>query len=333
MKLLHWTVFIDLLGYRDLNGDVQDIESAKELIDFMNSNKQIFEDQTKNEQIKEMYEKSSYNLYEHYEISFAFISDSLIISYTPNLDKDFAEEVALMHSANSLLIILQRLRFLIYKCAHEKKIFLRGGISNDYSYIHGNFAVGKGVGSAYIAETQAKYPRVILAEDVASNTKLMDAIDSLSKRMYNVSLIKDDGKKYLDFNCFGRITLDAKSNNEFVIKKATSNPKSYRESILHELGVLKGYKDAIEFQIRKALVLKDSMDTDEIKLYNSLKDKYIWLSNYHNESCISFYNLQIALPGSFISKDLSAFQIFKDVSRVILRAKEHCIDDELLQQL
>jgi len=81
------------------------------------------------------------------------------------------------------------------------------------------------------------------------------------------------------------------------------------------------------------LVLKDSMDTDEIKLYNSLKDKYIWLSNYHNESCISFYNLQIALPGSFISKDLSAFQIFKDVSRVILRAKEHCIDDELLQQL
>jgi len=332
MKLLYWTVFIDLLGYRDLNGKVQDIESAKELMDFMNSNKQIFEDQTKNEQVKKMYEKSSYNLYEHYEISFAFISDSLIISYTPNLEKDFSEEIALMHSANSLLIILQRLRLLMYKCAHERKIFLRGGISNDYSYIHGNFAVGKGVGSAYIAETQAKYPRVILAEDVASNTKLMDAIDSLSKRMYNVSLIKDDGKKYLDFNCFGRITLDAKSNNDVVIKKATSNPNDYKKNILHELGVLKGYKDAIEFQIRKALVLKDSMVPDDIKLYDSLKEKYIWLSKYHNESCISFYDLQIALPGSFISKNPEAFKIFKDISGIISRTKELCIDDNLLQQ-
>lgn len=333
MKLLHWTVFIDLLGYRDLNGDVQDIESAKELIDFMNSNKQIFEEQTKNEQIKKMYEKSSYNLYEHYEISFAFISDSVIISYTPNLDKDFSEEIALSHSANSLLIILQRLRLLIYKCAHEKKIFLRGGISNDYSYIHGNFAVGKGVGSAYIAETQAKYPRVILAEDVSNNTKLMDAVHNLSNRMYNISLIKDDGKKYLDFNCFGRITLDAKSNNEFVVKKATSNPMNYKESIIHELGVLKGYKDAIEFQVRKALLLKDSTDPEDIKLYNSLKDKYIWLTNYHNESCISFSDLKIALPGSFISNNPSAFQIFKDVSIIISRAQELCIDEKLLQQL
>lgn len=333
MKLLHWTVFVDLLGYQELNGGVKSLEDAKDLIEFMNSNKQIFNDQTQNVQLRKQYENSSYNLYEHYEISFAFISDSLIISYTPNLDKDFPEEIALRHSANSLLIILQRLRLLIYKCAREKNIFLRGGISNDYSYIHENFAVGKGVGSAYKAETLAKYPRVILAEDVTANTKLMKAIDDLSKIMYNIDLIKDDGQKYLDFNCFGRITLDAKSNNPFVIKTAISDPEKYKENVLHEGGMLRAYKDAIEFQIRKALMLKESKDNEEQKLYKSLREKYLWLSNYHDKSCEEFSKLVIAIPKPIAYQNPKTLQIVHFLLQVIPAIVTVKIDEQLLSAL
>lgn len=335
MKLLHWTVFLDLLGYRELNGDVVNEEKAQELLEFMNSNKEVFEKQNNNPDMKKHYSQSSYNLYEHYTISFAFISDSLIVSYTPNLDKDFDEDIALRHSANSLLIILQRLRLLIYKCALEKKIFLRGGISNDYSYIKGNFAVGKGVGSAYKAETQAKYPRVILAEDVVKNEKLMKSIDLLSDMMYSVSFIKDDGDgvKYLDFNTFGRITLDAKSGNPYVIRNAINNPENYAETINSEGGMLRAYKEAIEFQIKKALVLKDSTLSEEQRLYKSLKEKYLWLSNYHNNSCEEFSKLSIAIPKSVAKPNPRTYGLCLFLLRLIPAILEFKIDESLLKDL
>lgn len=301
----------------------------------MNSNKEIFENQNNNPDIEEYYSKSSYNLYEHYTITFAFISDSLIVSYTPNLNKDFNEDTALRHSANSLLIILQRLRLLIYKCALEKKIFLRGGISNDYFYINGNFAVGKGVGSAYIAEIQAKYPRVILADDVVKNKKLMRSIDLLSKMMYNVSFIKDDGDgvKYLDFNTFGRISLDAKSGNPYVIKNAVSDPENYLETIQCEGGMLRAYKEAIEFQIKKALILKNATLVEEQRLYKSLKEKYLWLSNYHNNSCEEFSKLTIAIPKSVAESNPKVKFLCLFLRRLVHDILIFKIDENLLKDL
>ncbi|WP_312333206.1 hypothetical protein [Acinetobacter variabilis] len=332
MKLLHWTLFVDLLGYRDINGDVNNLEKAEELIDFMKSNVEVFDKQNNNPELKEYYAKSSFDLYKHYDISFAFISDSLIVSYTPNLELDFDEKVALSHSSNMLLILLQRLRAFIYKCVLEKQIFLRGGISNHFSYIGGAFAVGKGVGSAYVAENQAKYPRVILAEDVVQNTELMKAIEWLSQLMYKADLIvNDNGTRYLDFNKFGIASLDARSENKFVIQNACSNPSKYKETIQMEGGYLKVTKEAIEFQIKKALTLKGSPDKN--KLYESLKDKYIWLSEYHNRSCIDFSDLKIAIPGREIMKNPATFQIFQELSRMIPMIKNFCIDEALLQQL
>lgn len=335
MKLLHWTLFVDLLGYQEINGEVNDLQTAKQLIEFMKSNVEIFERQNNDSKLKAYYAKSNFDLFSHYEISFAFISDSLIVSYSPNLELDFDEKVALSHSSNMLLILLQRLRSFIYKCILEKKMFLRGGISNHYSYIDGTFAVGKGVGAAYVAEAyQAKYPRVILADDVVQNTKLMKSINWLSNTMYNTSLIVDDnGTNYLDFNRFGRASVDADSNNPFVVKNACANHILYKENIDLEGGYLRVYKEAIEFQITKALLLKDSTDNQTQKLYNSLRDKYIWLSNYHNRSCMDFSNIKIALPGSFITKNPEAFRTFSELSRMIPEVTKFCINQNLLNQL
>ncbi len=37
-KLLQWTIFIDMLGYRDINGKIDCDEKAEDFIKFMNSN-------------------------------------------------------------------------------------------------------------------------------------------------------------------------------------------------------------------------------------------------------------------------------------------------------
>ena len=335
LKLLHWTLFVDLLGYRDINGDVDNLEKANELIEFMKSNVELFKNQNDNIKLREHYSQSSFDIFSHYDISFAFISDSLIVSYSPNLELDFPENIALSHSANMLLIILQRLRSLIYKCVLEKKIFLRGGISNYYSYIDGTFAVGKGVGASYIAEAKkAIYPRVVLADDVVKNNKLMEAISWLSQLMYKADLIVDDnGTKYLDFNKFGVVTLDVRSKNKFVIKNAISNPEAYKENIFHEGGMLKVYKEAIEFQIKQALLIKDSMDPEEQKLYKSLREKYIWLSNYHDNSCEYFSNLIIAIPKPIAYANPKTLAIAKLLLESIPVVVAFKIDSELLDSL
>ncbi len=335
MKLLHWTLFVDLLGYRDINGDVDNLEKAKELIEFMKSNVELFKNQNDSIKLREQYSQSNFDIFSHYDISFAFISDSLIVSYTPNLESDFPEHIALSHSANMLLIILQRLISLIYKCVLEKKIFLRGGISNHYSYIDGTFAVGKGVGAAYLAESKkAIYPRVVLADDVVENTKLMKAISWLSNLMYETDLIVDDnGTRYLDFNRFGVVTLDARSQNKFVIQNAITDPEAYKESIFHQGGILKVYKEAIEFQINKALEIKESMDPEEQKLYKSLREKYIWLSNYHNNSCEHFSKLIIAIPKPVAYSNPKTLEIVKILLETIPAIVAFKIDSNLLDSL
>ena len=80
MKLLHWTLFVDLLGYRDINGDVDNLEKAKELIEFMKSNVELFKNQNDSIKLREQYSQSNFDIFSHYDISFAFISDSLIVS-------------------------------------------------------------------------------------------------------------------------------------------------------------------------------------------------------------------------------------------------------------
>ncbi|WP_158527192.1 hypothetical protein [Pelagibaculum spongiae] len=39
MKLVQWTLFIDMLGYRDINGAINSEAKAKEFIAFMEENK------------------------------------------------------------------------------------------------------------------------------------------------------------------------------------------------------------------------------------------------------------------------------------------------------
>ncbi len=127
MKLLQWTLFIDMLGYRDINGSINSEEVAKEFVSFMEENKALFDFQNHDYFVERYKSYSQFNLYEFYEVKHAFVSDSLIITFYPkevellvDVDKMY------MHSANALFIITMRLQAFIYNCFSQKGVFLRG---------------------------------------------------------------------------------------------------------------------------------------------------------------------------------------------------------------
>ncbi|TOK53284.1 hypothetical protein, partial [Vibrio parahaemolyticus] len=77
MKLLQWTLFIDMLGYRDINGSINSEEAAKEFVSFMEENKALFDFQNHDYFVERYKSYSQFNLYEFYEVKHAFVSDSL----------------------------------------------------------------------------------------------------------------------------------------------------------------------------------------------------------------------------------------------------------------
>lgn len=62
MQLTQWTLFIDMLGYREINGSINSEEKAKEFIEFMETNKKIFE-YSDSDEIRERYKKIRHSIY------------------------------------------------------------------------------------------------------------------------------------------------------------------------------------------------------------------------------------------------------------------------------
>lgn len=128
MKLTQWTLFIDMLGYRDINGAIDSDDKAEEFVSFMQANREIFS-ATDSQSVRDQYAKNNgFDLYKYYEISSCFVSDSLIITYKPKEVDDLDnEDLAFMHSANALFIIAMRLQAFTFHCYSEKGCFFEAG--------------------------------------------------------------------------------------------------------------------------------------------------------------------------------------------------------------
>jgi len=296
MKLLQWTLFIDMLGYKNINGSIDNKEKALDLINFMKENSGIFQNQDSLEKRK-FYENEEFNLYEFYEPKYCFVSDSLIISFEPkeiNRKEKFKNEF-IRHTANVGIIIMMRLVAFIFKCFQEKSIFLRGGISNKFSYIDGSIAVGEGVGAAYDGECSAIYPKIIFCEDVVSNTQLMKEIKFLSKTMYaddNLFTL-DQEHHFLDYLKMSRVVIDVRSPS---IKAHLAKQKLFSvptPNIKNCQNIFKRHKEAIikniqEVNCQKELALKKYTGTeliDKNEKIDKILLKYNWLKDYHNREC------------------------------------------------
>lgn len=274
-KLLPWTIFIDMLGYRNINGEINNEDSAKELIDFMISNNSVFSVQD-NDEMKNEYKGDIFDLYKYYDIKVLFVSDSLVISYRPNeVDEIIPEHYYWMHSANTLIIIIKRLQTFIYKCLKEKEIFLRGGISNKFSFIENNFAAGEGLIEAYETEAKiSKYPRICLAESVSNNENLVVAFNFIVKQIYDVEsfLKEENGVYFLDY-----------------LKHNICEPESLFSQYFLKNAFFQVHKESIIKKIQECYdLIKIEQDEGKLKELNKILDKYLWLKNYHNESLIDY---------------------------------------------
>lgn len=278
MKLERWTLFIDMLGYGQLNGSIKNRDEADTFLAFTKSNVAHFKNQD-SEQVKAMYAAEKFDLYKYYDVKVLFVSDSIMISYYPKeVEQLMSEEERNLHSANTLFIILQRLQILLYNCMNEKKILLRGGVSNKFSLIDDHFAVGEGIIEAYQLESRkAIFPRIVVSDDIVANQVLFAAVRYLSLLMYGMENIleKDNGGAYhLDYLGFNiRCALQGGINAQ--------NLATYDAFIMR-------HKETIEFHIEKTQQLIDKIRLTEpvnqevLKEQSRVLDKYTWLKGYHN---------------------------------------------------
>ncbi|WP_286971635.1 hypothetical protein [Flavobacterium sp. UBA4854] len=278
MKLEQWVLFIDMLGYRDINGGIKNRQDAEDFIAFMKSNVEIFKMQDRPE-VVEGYKKGIYDLYAFYEIQVVFISDSLIINYLPREIEEIPEHNRLTHSANTLFIIIKRLQTFLFNCMKEKGIIVRGGISSKFCLVDGNFAVGEGLIEAYIVEsTVANYPRICLSKEIAANKELLERFDKICSLIYkeDTFLGNDNGVLYLDY-----LKHNLKEPDETELQRRVKDSffKLHRETIKAKLS-----------DIDARINVADDSDAPALK---KVKEKIMWLKNYHNSALAQFHEYVI----------------------------------------
>ena len=274
-----------MLGYRDINGAINSEAKAKEFIAFMEENKASL-DFSNRDEVKEKYKSDKvFDLYMYYDVQYAFISDSIIITFSPKDVQSLKNnKLKYTHSANALFIILIRLQTIIFNCFSQRGIFLRGGISTKYCYIQNEFAVGDGLICAYKAESNlAVHPRIAFSPEVLQDKELKESITQLSNVMYggNNIIIRDtDGVYYLDYLGYNLsiVNLDIK----MVSDSAITNPSKYLFSLETTKIFCDKHSKAIENKLAELEARKPSLLPDQIDNLQKVIDKFLWLKDYHN---------------------------------------------------
>lgn len=275
MKLTQWTVFLDILGYGAVNKSIDNHAKAKELIEFLNKNKEILEGRDKVIS-KLSSKKGEFDLKDYYDVKFAFISDSIVISYDPKEVGGLSEPHRRMHSANSLFLLLQRLQELILHLLENKGLFLRGGISKGYSYVNEQYAVGTGVIEAYELESKtAIYPRIVVAENIVKDKDFAEPMGTICSYIYGIPTIFAEHKGVWSYDYMG--VLIAQTMHTLQSSNA-----------MGEAGLMLMYKF---IDTHKRVIVEQieglsgtlGEDTKENEKIQKRLKKYQWLKEYHND--------------------------------------------------
>lgn len=276
-----------MLGYRDINGTISTDTAAQELINFLEMNKFIFDAQNDRKNANHYENNEQFNLYEFYDIKYAFISDSLILTYYPLSVNTLTDtDKMYMHSANALFIIMMRLQTFIFNCFSEKGVFLRGGISDKFCYIKDTFAVGEGLIEAYkIESTIANHPRIAFSSSIISNNKLMEKVKFISDTMYNgnqiISVDPKDGVSFLDYIGFNLSTIDT-SNKK--IQHLVLNHRAWFDELLKTVTTyIEKHSIAIQVKLEHFNSMYSTVSDSDRNGIGRVIEKFEWLQSYHNE--------------------------------------------------
>jgi len=270
-KLIPFTFFVDMLGFGNKVGRIDNQEKADSFIEFMETNKKLF---TSYSNLDNANNSDLINIPNFYEFNYAFISDSIVISFKPKqLEEKLSEELYFMHSASLFYIMSNRITTLLFNVCKEHKILFRGGVSTKFSQIKNEFVVGEGLIEAYKLESiEAKTPRIILSKELSNESRFMDSLKKISNKMYSRSrVIKKDNDGYFFIDYLSNLIAQANMKTPYtpVGHKATHDSMNNLFFNYHKAAILdtKNYFDKLD---------------PEHKNYESIKEKYEWIKNYHN---------------------------------------------------
>lgn len=223
-KLMQWTYFLDILGYGEEQKNIDNQEKADAFINFMKGSKYLIEGQ---EQLdKFFYKDKEHNIYDYYDVKTVFISDSFVLTAIPK-ENLFDEEDYYYFSTFIIMELTFKIFILLEYILKEKGLFLRGGISKNFTDIdiENSLAVGKGLIEAYSLESKfANVPRILLSKDILNDSKIMEFFLNHSKNYSeNFSIFKKDKDDFYYLDYLGYIL-------SFLNKS-----ESYRTSIQNEL--------------------------------------------------------------------------------------------------
>ncbi len=292
MKLIQWTIFLDMLGYGHKNSTIKNNEDANKFITFMEENKNWLVLQEDNQELKKQYKKEAFNLYQYYDVKFTFISDSIVFSMVPKeVEVTLDEKLYFLHSANVLFIAAMRIFNLMFFALAKEKIFIRGGISSKYCNIKNEFAVGEGLIEAYRLESEtAIYPRILLSKEITDNSKIMESLKWISKKMYNSNyLIKkdEDGFFYLDYLKY-RIS-QSDTSSQSIQQNGLKDMRKFLQGVKEVSSYLLFHKTIIEENLIKFKEkINTSKDKETKEKYQEILKKYEWSKNYHNQVLETF---------------------------------------------
>lgn len=265
------TAFLDILGYAKENQYIISKENAENLIAKFDAAK-FFLNFYENDVLKKFSLTPEYTILEIYEFQYVFVSDSIIVSFQPKEKSQYIDSTSIDDYKNAnviiLLFFLHCIASLQIQVIEEFNLFLRGGISTEYSYIDNHHAVGKGISESYKLESKvAIYPRVICDKKILEDYD----VELYCQQMNEIHL--HPIKPYL-IDCDGYVCIDYLSAFELI---DTENKVNF---------------DGIE-HFKTFITLHDIIIKDEISKNSdpNILQKYEWLGSYQQKKLKDIYNL------------------------------------------
>lgn len=268
------TIFLDILGYREHIKNINTNKKAKETIAKFKINELLSQEFTKLHNYSEY--DTNIKISDVYELKTIFVSDSIIISYMPksnesfvNFDNDLISE----NNGKIFIIISSFIAQLQILTISTFNLFLRGGISDKFSFIEEYKAVGIGINEAYELESKyAIYPRIIIEKGLLEKYNINNYINEVDEYFINsskfYSIDKKDNFYYINYFSTFKIFEETKNMNKEQLETNINNLVNF--IVLHN----------------KLIEKEMNENKNNIKLL----EKYFWLKEFQNVNFRIHYN-------------------------------------------
>lgn len=262
-RLYSYTLFLDILGYSSRISKIYNNEKAGEIFALLDSIEA---------RIKEYCSiASAHDAYKEYDLHYSFISDAIVLSFTPKNNLNISLEEKLFLNQTTLEFIFTWIMNVQIDIIFQAGLFLRGGISIKEIYWQNEKVVGPGLIEAYQLEQQmAEHPRIILSPELSANSELIDLINHINEggdsAYHKHTLLRRDNDIYY-YNLVGRLLARVVYDHNALVDEVKNI-------------------EALTY----AYLLEQKFIIEHFLIENNSKyvDKYKWLKNDHNFSITEF---------------------------------------------